>query len=376
MTGRNRACMFAVSKILPLPQSPFRPTCWLLTIAAIFAAALVNEPRVSLAQGVQLRLEHSLPETSPQHTEVFLPWARRIEAASKGRIRITVTGAMGLGGKPFELLSKVESSEVDIVWTLAGFTPGRFPKLGVFELPWVVSSRAAVTSMALQEYYETHARDELADVHVLAVWCHSSGVIMNKDREVLLPSDLKGLRIRTGSDQLALMLSAFGAEPKHLSGPAVVAGLDQGNLDGTLFPYEVIPTFKLQDRIHHISEFAGDRGLFTSVFILAMSRKAYASMPPELRQVIDDNSGMKLAAELGRMFDDFETIGREAYEAGGGTVAFIKGEQYEAWYRQSQPVVDAWVRQQKERGVDGDMLLKSAKDLIAKYSRLWGPYRE
>jgi TRAP-type transport system periplasmic protein len=348
----------------------------LMGIAFAATVFLANEPQPSLAQDVHLRLEHSLPEAYHQHTEFFLPWARRIEAASKGRIRIGVTAAMGLGGKPFELLSKVERSDVDIVWTLAGFTPGRFPKLRVFELPWVVSSRAAVTSMALQEYSEAYARDELASVHVLAVWCHSSGVIMTKDREVLLPSDLKGLRIRTGSDQLALMLSEFGAEPQHLSGPAVVAGLDRGNLDGTLFPYEVIPTFKLEDRIHHISEFAGDRGLFTSVFILAMSRKAYTNMPPELRQVIDENSGMKLAAELGRLFDDFETRGREAYDGSGGTVTFIKGEQYEAWRHQSQPVVDAWVRQQKERGVDGEMLLKSAKELIAKYSSLWSPHRE
>jgi TRAP-type transport system periplasmic protein len=109
-------------------------------MAAISAAILGNEPQVSLAQDVQLRLEHSLPETSPQHTRVFLPWARRIEAASKGRIRISVTAAMGLGGKPFELLGKVESSEVDIVWTLAGYAPGRFPKLSVFELPWIASS--------------------------------------------------------------------------------------------------------------------------------------------------------------------------------------------------------------------------------------------
>jgi TRAP-type C4-dicarboxylate transport system substrate-binding protein len=138
----------------------------------------------------------------------------------------------------------------------------------------------------------------------------------------------------------------------------------------------VIPTFELQNRIHRISEFAGDRGLFITVFILAMSRDAYASMPPELRQVIDENSGIKLAAELGRMFDDFETIGRDAYEASGGTVTFIKGAQYDAWYRQSQPVVDAWIKQQKEHGVDGEMLLKSAKNLIAKYSYRWAPYRE
>jgi TRAP-type C4-dicarboxylate transport system substrate-binding protein len=283
---------------------------------------------------------------------------------------------MGLGGKPFELLSKVEHAEVEIVWTLAGFTPGRFPKLSVFELPWIASSRAAATSMAIHDYYESHARDELANVHVLAVWCHSSGVIMTRNHEVLLPSDLTGLRIRSPSAQISSMLSAFGAQPKHMPASVIVSELEQGQLDGTVFPYEVIPTFKLQNRIHHISEFAGDRGLYTAVFILAMSSNAYRAMPPELRQIIDDNSGMKLAAELGRLFDDFETAGREAYEESGGKVTFIKGEQYNEWYRQSDLVTKAWVQQQRERGIDGEMLLSSAKDLIVKYTNFWAPFRE
>jgi TRAP-type transport system periplasmic protein len=345
-----------------------------IAIVFLFAAALANEP--SLAQDIQLRLEHFMPETSPQHTELFLPWARRIEKASKGRLRINVVAGSGLGGSPSETLGRVVRSETDISWTLAGYSPGRFPKLTVFELPWIASSRAAVTSLALHEYYETYAREELADVHALAIWCHSSGVIMSKRRQVLLPSDLRGMTIRVSSPQLGLMLSAFGAEPKPLPATAVAAELDRRNLDGTLFPYEVIPTFQLQDRIHQISEFAGDRGLFTSVHILAMSRNSYMRLPPELRQVIDDNSGIKFAGEIGRFFDSIETTGRDAFEASGGTVTFIKGEQYDIWYRESQPVIDTWVRQQKERGADGEMLLKSAKDLITKYSSLWAPNRE
>jgi TRAP-type transport system periplasmic protein len=230
--------------------------------------------------------------------------------------------------------------------------------------------------LAIQDYYETHARNELADVHVLAIWCHSSGVIMSKQRQVVLPSDLQGVKIRTASLQLGLMLSAFGADPVHLPATSVASELDRGNLEATLFPYEVIPTFQLQGRIHRISEVAGDRGLFTAIHLLVMNRDTYLRLPLELRQVIDENSGITLAGEIGKLFDDFETVGRDAFEVSGGSVTFIKGEQYNQWYRQSQPVIDTWVRQQKERGVDGELLLNSAKDLVKKYSSLWAPFRE
>jgi TRAP-type C4-dicarboxylate transport system substrate-binding protein len=88
-----------------------------------------------------LRFHHFMPEKSPQQLDIYQPWAQRIAQASNGRLRIEVAGGMRLGGTAGELISQVESRKVDIVFTLAGYTPGRFPRLEVFELPWIASSR-------------------------------------------------------------------------------------------------------------------------------------------------------------------------------------------------------------------------------------------
>jgi TRAP-type transport system periplasmic protein len=328
------------------------------------------------AQEAQLVFEHFMPTDSLENTQVIAPWVERIEAASRGRLKVKLAPAMGLGHKPFELLDKVARGEIDMAWTMAGYTPDRYPKLSVFELPWIASSRAAVTSMALQEYYETHALDEFKDVRILAIWCHPSGVIMSKSRVPVLPADLRGMKIRAPSTQLASLLTAFGAQPVHSPAPAVESGLSRGELDGTLFPYEVIPGFKLQGRIHSISEFAGDRGLYTAIMFLAINHESYNRLAPDLQRIIDENSGMTLAASFGRALDEIETTGREAYAGTGGTVTFIKGDQYEIWYRLSLPVIEGWARQQKEHGADGDKLLKSARELVAKYSARWAPGRE
>ncbi len=281
---------------------------------------------------------------------------------------------MGLGGKPSDLIGQLERSEIDMAWTVAGYTPGRFPKLAVFELPWIGSSRAAVTSMALQEYYETYARDELESVHTLAVWCYPSGVIMSKQREVFAPGDLRGMKIRTPSAPVGLMLSHLGAEPKQLSPLAVPGELDKGDLDATLFPYEALIALPLAERVHYISEFAGDRGLFTSVFILGMSHRSYQQLPPDLRRIIDEHSGMKLSEEAGRLWDEFEMAGRYTFEASGGTVNFIKGQQYDEWYGRTEPAIAEWIQEQNRRGIDGGKLIASAKGLVEKYGRLWIPY--
>jgi TRAP-type transport system periplasmic protein len=344
------------------------------TAVAFTILAFISLP--AGAQSAQFTFEHFMPADSPENTEMMIPWVRRIEEAAQGQLKINVVPAMGLGHKPFELLDKVAKGEIDMTWTMAGYTPDRYPKLSVFELPWIASSRAAVTSMAIQEFHAAHAREEFSNVRILAFWCHSSGVIMSKERELAAPSDMKGMKIRAPSVQISSMLTAFGAEPVHSPAPAAAGGLARGELDGTLFPYEVIPVFKLQDRVRSISEFAGDRGLYTAIMYLAINQGSYERLPAALRRVIDDNSGMELAGEFGRALDGLEASGRDAFARSGGKVVFVKGLRYETWYALSQPVIEGWVRLQSAHGENGEELLRAAKGLIAKYSARWAPDRD
>jgi TRAP-type C4-dicarboxylate transport system substrate-binding protein len=328
--------------------------CLRLTAAAGLLAAFALWPLSALIAGERaLRFHHFLPENSPQHRDIFLPWARKIAEASAGRLRIDVKAGMPLGGKPAALISQIETHQVDIVWTVAGYTPGRFARLEVFELPWIASSRASATSQALYEFYETHACEDMASVHVLAVWCHPSGVIMNRDVPMLRPGDAAGRVLRVPSVVIGEAFRSVGAAPRLMAAPQVLEQLQEGTIAGTLFPYEVMPTLKLTTQIRHITEFAGDRGLYTSVFILAMSHKAYASLDKDLRKVIDAHAGAPLSAEFGRIWDDIEEIGREDFIAAGGVVTFVKNDDYAAWVRASQSANEAWKAKVGRLGIVG-----------------------
>ena len=56
---------------------------------------------------------------------------------SNGEIKVEMYPSMQLGGAPPQLVDQVRDGVVDIVWTVAGYTPGRFPRLEVFELPFM-----------------------------------------------------------------------------------------------------------------------------------------------------------------------------------------------------------------------------------------------
>ena len=97
-----------------------------------------------------------------------------------------------------------------------------------------------------------------------------------------------------------------------------------------------------------------------------MSRKAYGSLDEDLRKVLDAHSGAALSAELGRMWDDIEEIGREDFAAGGGVVTFVKNDDYDAG--QAATVNEAWKAKLGRAGIDGGKLIAAAKELVAKYT--------
>jgi TRAP-type C4-dicarboxylate transport system substrate-binding protein len=339
----------------------------IIATLAVVVLGLWPTPPASAQEHV-LRLHHIQPETSPQHLELLQPWAERVAKASNGRLRIEVSGGMKLGGKPAELVEQVETGKVDLAWAVAGYTPDRFRRLSVFELPWIASSRAAPTSQAMHEFHDTYAREDTSGFHLLAVWSHPSGVILNRETPILMPADAARRTIRAPTAVMRDLLGLVGAKATFVPAPEVRKGFQDGALDGALFVYEVLPTLKLTSQVRYITEFAGHRGFYTSVFLLAMNTKAYRSLDEELRRAIDANSGPALSAEFGRFWDRIEQVGRDDFMGAGGEFTFVKGEAYEAWVEASRPAIEGWKAQVGRDGIDGDKLIAAAQALIVKYT--------
>ena len=144
--------------------------------AALAAPALL---RLAHAQQppVVLKLHHFLSPVAYAHTRFLTPWAKSVEKDSGGRIRIDLFPSMQLGGTAPQLYDQAVNGTADIVWTLPGMTPGRFPRIEVFELPFVADKRAVANARAVQQLYETRLRDEFKEVQPICVWAHDQGVL-------------------------------------------------------------------------------------------------------------------------------------------------------------------------------------------------------
>ena len=144
--------------------------------AAALAGAVLLGGAAAPAQDVTLRIHHFLPPPAPVPANFITPWAEKVEQESGGRIKVEIYPTMQLGGKPPALYDQARDGVVDIVWTLTGYTPGRFPGTEAFELPFMPAN-AEATSQAAWKFYEKYLTDEFKDVQLIAVHTHGPGLL-------------------------------------------------------------------------------------------------------------------------------------------------------------------------------------------------------
>ncbi len=346
-----------------MQRTPFSALSIALAVAAwLLGAGLAP----AAAQEVTLKVHHFLPPPSVAHAKFIEPWARKVEAESGGRIAVRVFPAMQLGGKPPQLFDQAREGVADVVWTLTGYTAGRFPTIEVFELPFVAGS-AEATSQAVQAFYEAHAREEFAEVHPLLFHVHAPGSLHMRGTPVRRLEDLKNAKVRAPTRVINEALAAMGATPIGMPVPAVPEALSKGVIDGAALPYEVTLPLRVHELTDSHTEIAGDRGLYTAVFLFAMNKATYEALPADLKAVIDANAGAALARRVGAIWDAAEAPGRDKAAALGDSFHRIEGAELDRWKQATQPVIDGWVKRMDERGRDGAALLDAARALVAKH---------
>jgi TRAP-type transport system periplasmic protein len=334
------------------------------------AAALGTPALTGLAQqSVTLKFHTFMAPTSNVWLNMHKAWMNKVEKESDGRIRFEAYPAMQLGGTPAQLYDQVRDGVVDITWTLPATTAGRFPRVEVFELPFIMTN-AEATSKAYWEYVQTMAPDEFKETHVLAVNVHGPGVIHTVDKPVHTVNDMRGLKVRGPARQVNKLIAALGAIPVGMPLPQIPDSLSKGTINGCVIPWEVVPAVKVQELTKYHAEFDPAGGaLYTATFVMPMNKAKYESLPPDLKKVIDANSGLETSGWLGKVQQAGDIPGRKSAVAHGNTIFTVSAAEAQEFRRRSRAIEVEWVADMDKRGANGRKLLETARSLIDKHTK-------
>jgi TRAP-type transport system periplasmic protein len=315
---------------------------------------------------ITLKLHHSFSAVSGVHDKFLLPWARKIETETGGRMRVDIFPSMQLGGAPAALFDQARDGSADIVWAAPTLMPGRFAKIETFELPFLPSRRALVSSKALTDFAAANLQDEFQDFYTICFSCSDSAVI-HAARPVRTTEDMKDFKLHVQTRLAAEAMRALGAHPVMMPSAQLPVAITEHVVDGCLDPWHLVPPLRLNDLLRSHTEFS-DHSPSARTYVLAMNKASYDRLPRELKSVIDSNSGQVAATMAGAMWDQQAAAVANMVVERGDLIVTLLPEAVARWRKATEPVIDAWRKEIKEQKIDGAKLIAAANVLLAKYA--------
>jgi TRAP-type C4-dicarboxylate transport system substrate-binding protein len=333
---------------------------------SVYAAAfalIVGGTTGALAQDktFELKLSHWVPPSHPLQ-KALEDWGASVEKDSGGSIKYKVYPAQQLG-KAFDHYDMARDGIADLTYINPGYQPGRFPIIAAGELPFLIADGKGGTE-ALDAWYRKYAAREMKDVKFCLAFVHDPGSFHSKTKKILVPADIKGMKIRPAQATMASWVTQLGGTNVQSSAPEVRDLLDKGVADAVGFPWGSVSLFGI-DKVtkYHIEE-----PLYVTTFAFVFNKDTYDAMSASQKKVIDDHCTTEWALRIASPWADFEHAGiakikaQPAHEVYGLTPA-----QVAEWKKSAEPLEKAWAANVKKAGVDPDVAMKELQAELVKY---------
>lgn len=314
-------------------------------------------------QTVELKLAHFFPATHPAETDLVQPWAKAIEEATDGQVKITSYPGSTLL-KPEATYDGVVNGIADIGLSCYAYTRGRFPVLEVFELPGITYENSKVASKVAWEGIKQLNPEEIQDTKLMMVMTTGPGDLFTK-QPVKNLADLKAMTIRaTGLS--AKTLEVLGATPVAMPMSETYEAISKGVVQGNLGPQEVLKGWKNAEVTDYVTI---TPFLYNTVFFITMNMDQWNSLSPEVQQAIEEvNEKYFEEVAMGLWDMQNEEALQWAVDETGIEVITLPEEEASRWIELVQPIQDEFVTTINEKGLNGQEILDLVKTLADQYN--------
>ena len=326
------------------------------------AALLIGGATGALAQDktFELKLSHWVPPSHPLQ-KALEDWGASVEKDSGGTIKYKVYPAQQLG-KAFDHYDMARDGIADLTYINPGYQPGRFPIIGAGELPFLMTNAKGGTQ-ALDAWYRKYAAQEMKDVKFCLAFVHDPGAFHSRSKKIVVPDDLKGMKIRPAHATMATFVTQLGGTNVQASAPEVRDVLEKGVADAVTFPWGSVVLFG----IDKVTKYHLDMPLYVTTFAFVFNKDRYNQMSAAQKKVIDDHCTPEWALKVAAPWADFEHAGIAKIKAEAGHEVYEPTPaQIAEWKKAAQPLEEKWAENVKKTGVDPAVVMKELKAQLSK----------
>jgi TRAP-type transport system periplasmic protein len=321
-------------------------------VASAFALGLATQ-----VVAEEIRVSFWVP---PGHAVVraFDDWATSLSEATSGELTVTKFPAQQLGAAA-DHYDMARDGIAEITMVAPAYSSGQFPTILLNEIPFTFSDSVKGVEV-LHEWYMQFAETEMPDVKVCVMTMHHPATFHMREKEVKVPTDFEGLKIRTASRTTANYVTQQGAATVQVTLPEVRELLERGVVDGLGFPWDldVVNSTKLL-------KFHVDLPIYVGTQVYAMNKDFYEDLSDKKKAAVDAHCTPEWSARLSAVWDGEEVAAREKIAADPSHNVYTPTpEETAEWVAAAESITADSLAATERFGIDGPAIFADLKSRL------------
>ncbi|ALC15193.1 TRAP-type C4-dicarboxylate transport system, periplasmic component [Desulfuromonas soudanensis] len=330
-------------------------------LLAAFTVMGLNVTTPAFAETKTIKISHQFPggtiDEGDFRDRLCRKFAQEVEKRTNGELKFEIypSGSLVKSKQQFNAMSM---GSLDMSLYPLAYSGGQIPETNITLMPALITSyeQGAAWKTAPIGKELTRIVEEKG-VKILT-WVWQAGGIVSKDKPIIVPDDVKGLKTRGAGKAMDEMLAAAGGAITSIPSNEVYNGLQQGVLDSAVTSSGSLVSFRLYEQAKHVTT-ARDKSFWYMFEPLLISTATFNSLTPEQQKiVIEVGASMESFAIAEAKKDDEEVA--KAYAAGGATVHDMDEAAFQQWRKIAK--ASAW-KSFEEKVKNGKQLIEMAESV-------------
>lgn len=288
-------------------------------------------------------------------------WARGVEDATGGRVKVTVYAAESLL-KAKEVYDGIIEGIADIGTCPIAYNRGRFPLTEIASLPLGFPS-STVASHSIWEAYKKFNPEEFAETKVLYMFTPSPTHLATQT-PVRTLEDLKGMEIRAPGAVRVACFKTWGAVPVSAPMGECYEMLAKGIIQGTHSSMDVLKGYRLAE----VTDYVTLIGLDCMPKWVVISLDTWNALPKDIQKIIADYSE-EFIDYAGKLWDDGGEEGIEYARSEGSEIITLPPAERARLFEAINFVIEEQVAEREAKGLPAREYLDELLRLKEKYSK-------
>lgn len=329
-------------------------TLTVLCASLFFGATTVHAEKV-------LKISHQFPggtaDKGDFRDRLVRKFAAEVEKQTKGELKFQIYPGASLV-KSKEQLDALSKGALDMTLYPLAYSGGKIPEVNITLMPALLSSyeqgyrwKSAPIGKELTGILDKN------NVKIIT-WVWQAGGVASRDKAILKPDDVKGLKVRGAGKSMDEVLKAAGGAISNVPSNETYSAMQSGVLDGVWTSSASLVSFRLNELSKHVTT-ARKKTFWYMFEPLLMAKSTYDALTPAQQKIVMDVGASLEAFALQAAKEDDEQLAK-VYAKSGATVHDMDDKTFAQWRKLAQST--SW-KSFEDKTPNGKNLMKMAQDV-------------